>query len=265
MKLDTIFQRAKKEGRVVFIPYLMAGDPDRDSTKLMLQCLHDAGADVVELGIPYGDPLADGPSIAAAGVRALKQDVRIDDVLQFVRTSPLPVVLFTYFNPVLQYGFERFAENAAAAGAAGVIVPDVALEEALQLRALLEARGLAMPLLVAPSTPLERAKSIARQSSGFIYVVSRLGVTGTGAVPDFEPLLKHVAELRSVTEKPLAVGFGLSRPEHMRAVAPFVDGVIVGSAFIDSYAGRTGANAADGVKQLANILLSAGERLEHSK
>lgn len=258
MKLDTIFLRAKKEGRVVFIPYLMAGDPDRVSTKLMLQCLYDAGADIVELGIPYGDPLADGPSIAAAGVRALKQDVRIDDVLELVRTSPLPSVLFTYFNPVFQYGFERFAKNAAAAGAAGVIVPDVALEEALQLRAILEAHGLAMPLLVAPSTPLERAKTIAGQSSGFIYVVSRLGVTGAGAVPDFEPLLKHVAELRSVTEKPLAVGFGLSRPEHMRAVAPFVDGVAVGSALIDCYLGLKGNQAAGAVGDLASALILAG-------
>lgn len=258
MKLDSVFGRAKEEGRVVFIPYLMAGDPDVDSTRLMLQCLNDARADIIELGIPYGDPLADGPSIAAAGVRALEQNVRIDDVLELVRTSSLPVVLFTYFNPVLQYGLERFAKNAAAAGAAGVIVPDVALEEALELRAILEAHGLAMPLLVAPSTPLERAKTIAQQSTGFVYVVSRLGVTGAAAVPDFQPLLKHVTELRRVTEKPLAVGFGLSRPEHMRSVAPFVDGVIVGSAFIDCYSGRKGNDAAGNVKELARTLLTAG-------
>jgi len=265
VKLDTLFGRAKKEGRAVFIPYLMAGDPDLESTRLMVRSLHDAGADIIELGIPYGDPLADGPSIAAAGVRALEQNVRVDDVLELVRTSPLPVVLFTYFNPVLQYGLERFAQNAAAAGAVGVIVPDVALEEAVELRAILEAHELQMPLLVAPSTPIERAKTIAQQSSGFVYVVSRLGVTGAGAVPDFAPLLKHVAELRSVTEKPLAVGFGLSRPEHMRAAAPFVDGVIVGSAFIDAYAGHMGASAASEVKSLADLLLSAGERLQHSK
>jgi tryptophan synthase alpha chain len=265
MKLGAVFERAKQNGRTVFIPYLMAGDPDLSSTETMLHALGDAGADLIELGIPYGDPLADGPSIAAAGIRALAQNVRIEDVLSLVRNSPLPIVLFTYFNPVLQYGLERFAAHAAQAGAAGVIVPDVALEEARELRTVLERHGLEMPLLVAPSTPLERATLIARQSTGFVYVVSRLGVTGTGSVPTFEPLREHVAQLRTVTAQPLAVGFGLSSPAHMREVVPFVDGVIVGSAFIDSYAGYSGDAAAEKVREFALELLSAGGRLQHSK
>lgn len=265
MKLGPVFDLAKRNGRTVFIPYLMAGDPDLASSGLMLRALADAGADLVELGIPYGDPLADGPSIAAAGMRALAQHVRIDDVLALVRNSPLPIVLFTYFNPVLQYGLERFAAFAAQAGAAGVIVPDLALEEALELRTVLGAHGLEMPLLIAPSTPLERARAIAAQSTGFVYVVSRLGVTGAGSAPRFEPLRAHVAQLRTVTKKPLAVGFGLSSAQHMHEVAPFVDGVIVGSAFIDAYAGHAGQAAAAKVGKLALELASAGERLQHSK
>ena len=263
--LTRVFEQAKERGRPAFIPYLMAGDPDVSTTALMLRALSEAGADVIELGVPYGDPLADGPSIAAAGVRALAHGVRIDDVVELVRAAPLPVVLFTYFNPVLQYGLPRFAARAAEAGAAGVIVPDLALEEALELRTLFGERGLEMPLLVAPSTPLERARIIAAQSTGFVYVVSRLGVTGAGAAPSLEPLRAHVAQLRTVTEKPLAVGFGLSSASHMREIAPFVDGIIVGSAFIDAYAGCTGEPAAAKVGDLALELVSAGDRLQHSK
>lgn len=226
----------------------MAGDPDLPTTQAIISAVAAAGADAIELGIPYGDPLADGPTIAAAGVRALANGVGVGEVLQIVRDAVSrnapPIVLFTYFNPVYQYGIERFARDASAAGAAGVIVPDIALEEGQELRAALSARGLHMPLLVAPSTPRERAKRIAEASSGFIYVVSRLGVTGAGAAPDFSPLRKQIEMLRSVTSKPLAVGFGISKPEHVREVRGIVDGFIVGSALIDAYAGASGEEAA---------------------
>ncbi len=175
----------------------MAGDPDLRTTAQIIDAVRDAGADAVELGIPYGDPLADGPTIAAAGVRALGNHVEVPQVLELVRDAVArhapPIVLFTYFNPVYQYGIERFANDAARAGAAGVIVPDIALEEGL--RAARCARAIAicdMPLLVAPSTPRERAARIAQASSGFVYVVSRLGVTGAGSAPDFTPLRAQV-------------------------------------------------------------------------
>jgi tryptophan synthase alpha chain len=185
MALESIFVRARSEGRAAFIPYLMAGDPDLATTEAMMAALAAVGADAIELGIPYGDPLADGPSIAAAGQRALSGGTGITDVVALAARSRkaggAPVILFTYFNPVYQYGIERFSRDAAAAGIAGAIVPDIALEESEDLRAALTADGLEMPLLVAPSTPRERAKRIAEASGGFVYVVSRLGVTGAGS------------------------------------------------------------------------------------
>jgi tryptophan synthase alpha chain len=256
MKLESIFT----PDRPAFIPYLMAGDPDLDTTRALIDALAQSGADAIELGIPYGDPLADGPTIAAAGVRALASGTGISEVLTLVRevhaNGGPPFVLFTYFNPVYQYGIERFAADAAAAGAAGAIVPDVALEEGEQLRAALHAHGLDMPLLVAPSTPRERAARIAEASSGFVYVVSRLGVTGAAEAPDFRPLYAQIAMLREVTNKPLAVGFGISRNEHVREIAGTVDGFIVGSAVIDAYAGSRGADAAQRVREFSRALVA---------
>ena len=255
MSLDEVFVR----GRCAFIPYLMAGDPDLETTALLIDAMRDAGAHAIELGIPYGDPLADGPTIAAAGIRALANGVGIAQVLEVVRAAVArnapPIVLFTYFNPVYRYGVERFAADAASAGAVGAIVPDVALEESETLQKALSAHGLQMPLLVAPSTPRERAAKIAQASGGFVYVVSRLGVTGAGSAPDFSPLRKHIHMLREVTDKPLAVGFGISRAEHVREVGPFVDGTIVGSALLDSYAGARGRQAAQRAGEFARSLL----------
>ncbi len=243
MSLSEVFH----PNQCAFIPYLMAGDPDLETTTLLIRAVADAGADAIELGIPYGDPLADGPTIAAAGVRALAGGVRIPDVLKLVRKvarSAPPIILFTYFNPVYQYGIERFARDAADAGAAAVIVPDIALEEGETLQSALTAFGLDMPLLVAPSTPRERAARIAEASTGFIYVVSRLGVTGANEAPDFSPLQAQLKMLRELTDKPLAVGFGISKPEQVHHVREFVDGIIVGSALIDSYGGSSGEEAA---------------------
>ncbi len=251
--LEEIFKKPP-----AFIPYLMAGDPDVETTALLIRAVTQAGADAIELGVPYSDPLADGPSISAAGTRALSQGTRLTDVLHIVEgaaaKSP-PILLFTYYNPVLQCGVERFARDAAQAGVAGAIVPDLALEESTVLRAALEAEGLAMPLLVAPSTGRERAARIAEASSGFIYVVSRLGVTGAGNAPTFAPLRTQVSMLRNLTQKPLAVGFGISTPEHVRAVCDIVDGIIVGSAIVDAYEGSRGEEAAARVDGFCRTLL----------
>ncbi|MFZ0031888.1 MAG: tryptophan synthase subunit alpha [Candidatus Cybelea sp.] len=246
-KLTAAFERAKGEGRVAFIPYVMAGDPDLGTTEVIVTALSAAGADLIELGVPHSDPLADGPTIASAGARALANGTRLSDVLALVRRSSAtcaPLLLFTYFNPVYQFGLERFAREAAGAGAAGAIVPDCALEESAQLQAALHAQGLEMPLLVAPSTTRDRARLIADAATGFVYVVSRLGVTGARTSPDFAPLKTQLAMLRELTAKPLAVGFGLSRPAEVREVAGHADGVVVGSALIDSYAGFEDGDAA---------------------
>ena len=210
-----MFERAKLERRVAFIPYIMAGDPDLATTEAIVAALSAAGADAIELGIPYSDPLADGPTIASAGARALAngtQAVRRARAGAPMQRRCAPLLLFTYFNPVYRIGAERFADEASAAGAAGAIVPDLALEESDELRYALHARGLEMPLLVAPSTTRARAQRIAEAATGFVYVVSRLGVTGAGKTPDFAPFEAQLAMLREVTKKPLAVGFGLSRP-----------------------------------------------------
>src|SRR5579863_492677 len=245
--VQSAFERAKRERRVAFIPYLMAGDPDLATTEILLDALSSAGADVIELGVPYSDPLADGPSIASAGARALAGGTRLTDVLALAARCSArcaPMLIFTYFNPIDRFGIPRFAREAAAAGAAGAIVPDVALEESGDLRDALRAQSVAMPLLVAPSTPRERAARIAAASSGFVYVVSRLGVTGVSAAPKLDALRAQLAMLRELTQKPLAVGFGLHRPTDVRDVAQLADGVVVGSALVDAYAGSRGAEAA---------------------
>ncbi len=242
----------------------MAGDPDVDTTNAVLSTLTDAGADAIELGIPYGDPLADGPTIAAAAARALRNGIRIRDVLALVKrfrnNGGAPVILFTYFNLVYKYGIERFAHEAADAGACAAIVPDIALEEAQDLAVHLAASGLDMPLLVAPSTPQERALQIARKSTGFIYVVSRLGVTGAGTAPDEIALRQQIAMLRSVTHSPLALGFGVSNAGHVGFAGPLADGIIVGSALIDAYHGSRGAVAAERVRAFIAPLIAAGHR-----
>lgn len=259
--LEAIFDRARNAQRAAFIPYVMGGDPDATTTLAILETLTHAGVDAIELGIPYSDPLADGPTIAAAGQRALLAGTTIPSVLELVRVhhqrGGAPIVLFTYFNPVYQYGMERFAREAAEAGASAVIVPDIALEEGAALGATLAQQGLDMPLLVAPSTKPERARRIAAQSSGFIYVVSRLGVTGTGTRPSTDAVRAQIAMLRNLTDEPLAVGFGVSKPEHVREVATLADGIIVGSALIDAYAGTSGEEAAQRVRAFVEPLIAA--------
>ncbi|MDP9111560.1 MAG: tryptophan synthase subunit alpha [Candidatus Eremiobacteraeota bacterium] len=264
--LERIFDRNRSTPRLAFIPYLMAGDPDVETTAALLQELTRSGAAAIELGIPYGDPLADGPTIAAAGTRALARGVRIDDVLELARAAAsrtptcAPIVLFSYYNPIYQYGIGRFARAAAEAGVAGVIVPDVALEEVADLQTALASEGLDMPLLIAPSTRLERARRIASAATGFVYVVSRLGVTGADVTQNVEALREQIAALRTVTDKPLAVGFGISRAEHVRAILGLADGFIVGSALIDAYAGTSGSEAAGRVRTFVKSLYGRGGR-----
>ena len=261
------FAKAKAEKRCALIPYLSAGDPDRETSAALIRAAIDAGVDIIEIGIPYGDPLADGPTIAAASQRALEAGMTVDGALALAsdvalchteRSDPelaegersrsadgTPVLMFTYLNPIVQYGVERFVDALVAAGAAGAIIPDLPLEESVTIRGAFIARGLALPLLVAPTTPLERAIAIGNASDGFLYLVSRLGVTGAGRMPDFAWIAERVSQLRPrLNGKPIAVGFGIATPEHVREIARLADGAIIGSALIDSYAGTRGAEAA---------------------
>lgn len=261
-RLEQVFARAKSCRRAAFVAYIMAGDPDLETTRSILDALTAAGTDLIELGIPYGDPLADGHTIAAAAHRALANGTRLRHVFELVRQyraagDRAPIVLFSYFNPIFRYGIERFAHASADAGATGLIVPDLALEESAELRASAAVHDLQVPLLVAPSTPPKRAERIAGAAGGFIYVVSRLGVTGAGQAPDVGTVRRQVAVLRELTTKPLAVGFGVRRPEDVREVASFADGVIVGSALIDTYRGQRGVEAARSVGGFVEPLIAA--------
>ncbi|MGA7173058.1 MAG: tryptophan synthase subunit alpha [Candidatus Dormiibacterota bacterium] len=246
---DRIGQRlrdAEQQQRAALIGYLVAGDPDLETTELVIAAVAAAGLDVLELGIPYGDPLADGPTIAAAGQRALAAGANLESTFGLVERlhQLVPIILFTYFNPVFHFGVDKFAEKAADAGASGVIIPDITLEEIDEVRGSLRSRRLAFPLLVSPTTEPDRAGRIAATSDGFVYLVSRLGVTGEGIGPDLSWLRGQVERMRKVTDKPLAVGFGISTPAQVASVASWSDGVIVGSGLVSSYAGSSGREAA---------------------
>jgi tryptophan synthase alpha chain len=226
------------------MPFLMAGDPDLAHTRASLLALQANGADLVELGIPYSDPLADGPVIQAAASRALKARTTPAGVLEMLSSLKgeltLPVVLFTYSNPLLNRGMEAFCAAAAAAGAAGLVVPDLPLEEAEKLSAIAAAAGLDLVLLVAPTTPAERMERIHQASRGFTYLVSVTGVTGVRT--NLESRVGDlVGQLKTQGNTPVAVGFGISGPEQARQVRDWgADGAIVGSALVKVMAAAHG-------------------------
>jgi tryptophan synthase alpha chain len=247
-RIAAIFEKTRAEKRAALIPYIMAGDPDFGTTGLVIDALTTAGADLIELGIPYSDPLADGPTVAAAGQRALEGGATVEGVLRVAREAhergAAPILFFTYVNPVAQYGAAAFAKAARGAGALGAIIPDIPLEEIDAFTPAFHAEGLALPLLIAPTTPAQRAARIAERSDGFVYLVSRLGVTGARREPDIRWIADAIAGLRAHGGKPIAVGFGISTPAHVRSLAGIADGIVVGSALIDAMAAKRGAAAA---------------------
>lgn len=242
------FAALKSQGRRALIPYITAGHPDPDRTVELIAALEEAGADVIELGLPFSDPMADGPVIQASSQRALELGVNFDRALELVqRARPgIPIVLFSYLNPVLAAGPDALT-RAAQAGFSGVLVTDLPVGSDPELEARIGAGPLAFIRLVAPTTPAERMREIAEHGSGFVYLISRLGVTG---VRDDLPreLPETVARLRGATTLPVAVGFGVSRPEQAAAVARMADGVVVGSAMVRA--------AGEGVKQAAQLAAS---------
>ena len=214
----------------------MAGDPTLDITDKILLKLQEKGADFIELGIPYSDPLADGPIIQLSASRAIKSGTSLAQVLDLLKNLKgklfIPVILFTYFNPLLSFGFKRFCEVASNAGAAGVIIPDLPLEETKQFSQIANEFNLDLILLVAPTTPIERMKMISRRTRGFSYLVSVTGVTGERS--KLENRVENlIGQLKEISSKPVAVGFGISSPEHIIKVRQWgADGVIIGSAFV---------------------------------
>jgi len=230
------FQRLRSQNTPALIPFITAGDPDLETTAQALQALDRQGADIIELGVPYSDPLADGPVIQAAATRALHRGTRLESVLELLgQVSPqlqAPVILFTYYNPILHRGIERFLDEIHQAGASGLVVPDLPLEEAACILEPAAERGIEVVLLVAPTSSAERIQAIAQKSQGFIYLVSVTGVTGVRTeVATRVPSL--IQQIRQVTDKPIGVGFGISQPEHARQVVDWgADAVIVGSAIV---------------------------------
>jgi tryptophan synthase alpha chain len=229
------------------MPYLMGGYPDLAGSVECGLAAAEAGADLIELGVPFSDPLADGPVIHTAGTEALRNGVHVHDVLGVAReiSSQVPVVLMVYSNPILKRGAERFVDEAAAAGAAGLIVPDLPFDEADAVRGACDAAGLALVPLVAPTTTSERLAEIGREARGFVYTVSLSGTTGErdALAPE---LADTVARVRAATDVPVAVGFGISTAEHARHVGAIADGVIVGSRIVRA-AGEGGAEAVGAV------------------
>jgi tryptophan synthase alpha chain len=235
-RIKNTFNKLNKKKETALIPYIMAGDPDLATTRKLIFEMEKAGCDIIELGAPFSDPLADGPTIQKAAIRSLKNLTTIADVLGLVaevrKESKIPLILMTYYNLIFKYGEERFVHDAAAAGLDGVILPDLPPEEAGILIPAAKKAGLDMIFLLAPTSTGERIKLVCRVSQGFVYYVSLTGVTGARA--DIQHSVKDSLEkIKAVTDKPIGVGFGISTPDQAAQVAQWgADGVIVGSALV---------------------------------
>jgi tryptophan synthase alpha chain len=234
-RIEARFKERKAQGRPALVAYITAGDPSPDRTVELALAMERGGADVLELGVPFSDPIADGPVIQRASDRALQAGTNVAKVLEIARQirseSALPLLLFSYMNPLLRYGFDKLAKDARGAGIDGVLLTDLSVEEAEKPVEQLGAQGLDTVFLAAPTSTERRLKLVAEYSSGFVYVVSRTGVTGErdSVLGSVEGL---IGRLRALTPKPLAVGFGVSKPEHVAEIGRYADGVVVGSAFM---------------------------------
>lgn len=234
-RINAKFAELRSSGRVAFIPYVTAGDPDADATVEIALALERSGADLIELGVPYSDPLADGPTIQDAFTRVLARGFRVADTFSIARRirekSEVPLLTMASYSLVHRYGCERYVAEAQAAGIDGAIVPDLTVADGGELLELAASQDFATVLLVAPTTGCEREHAIVEKSTGFVYCISVLGITGArDELP--ADLRDHVKRLKRQTSKPVCVGFGVSRPEHVKTVAEIADGVIVGSAIV---------------------------------
>ncbi len=234
-RISRLFEDLKKQGRPGLIAYITAGDPTPAHTAGLVTALERGGAELIELGVPFSDPIADGPVIQRGADRALRAGTTVAKVLdiasQIREHSQIPLLLFTYMNPILRYGLDRLAGDAAARGIDGCLLTDLSVEEADEYAGAMHKHGLDTVFLGAPTSTPERRKLVAKHSTGFIYLVSRTGVTGEreSLSDSVAPL---VASMREITDLPLAVGFGISTPDHVRAVGSVADAVVVGSAFV---------------------------------
>ena len=234
-RIENKFVELSTRNEKALIVYLTAGDPSLDITKQLIFALEKAGVDILEIGVPFSDPTADGPVIQAAAQRSLKAGTTLEGVLKMVaevrKVSDIPIVLFGYFNPIFAYGVKKFAQAARNAGVDGVLVVDLPYEEAKELRDYTDAVGIDFISLIAPTTDKERLKKIVSKASGFLYYISITGITGTTA-PKISNIKVEVEKIRKTTKLPVAVGFGISQPEQAREIGRFADGVVIGSAVV---------------------------------
>ncbi|MCE5315453.1 MAG: tryptophan synthase subunit alpha [Armatimonadota bacterium] len=240
-RIDAAFAELKSHGEKALICFLTCGDPNFPATKELVLKTFESGADIMELGVPFSDPLADGPTIQSASFRALQAGATVHGVIETVRSirqeCDKPIVLMTYFNPIQRYGLSRFAKDSSQAGADGVIMVDLPAEEAAEWKSAADGFGLATIFLLAPTSTKERIALTAKMASGFIYCVSRTGVTGAqSSVP--ADLKSLVDTIKAASGLPVAIGFGISKPEHVREVTQFADGAVVGSALVNMVADK---------------------------
>lgn len=234
-RIDRCFAALKSRNEVALVPFLTAGDPDLDTTRRLLDAASRGGADLIELGVPFSDPTADGPAIQRSSARAIEYGVSLPKILSMVAefrlTSDVPIVLFGYYNPIFHYGPERFARDAKAAGADGILVVDLPPEEADELYQPTRAEGLRMIFLLAPTSDESRVRAVMKKAGGFVYFVSMTGVTGSKSI-DTGHVRGRIAALREHCDLPIGVGFGITTAEEAATVASFADAVVVGSAIV---------------------------------
>lgn len=263
-RLKDTFARLKKEGRSAFIPFISAGDPDMETSLAILEALPGCGADIIELGMPFSDPMADGPAVQASSTRAIAAGATMPKVIELVRKfrkkdNKTPIVLMGYFNPIHAYGTAKFARDVAAAGVDGLIAVDLPIEEDEVLRAPAAAQGVDLVRFVTPTTGEERLKRIVEAASGYLYYVSVAGVTGTKSFAEAD-VASAIARVRAATALPVAVGFGIKTPEQAATIARLADGVVVGSAIVGKVAenlGQPGQTVVKAVTELCTSLAQA--------
>jgi len=249
-RIDTLFREKKREGKTALILYLTAGYPDLETTEALIPELEQAGADLIELGVPFSDPIADGPTIQKASTLSINAGATLKKIMALVKRlrtkTRIPILLFSAFNPIWKHGLEKTVTDCARIGIDGLLVPDLPPEEADDLISLCEGKNLSHVFLIAPTTPLDRARRIAGKCTGFIYYISTKGVTGARKNLD-GTITPHLRELKNLTSKPVAVGFGISKPEHVRALKKSAEGVVVGSALIREV--QAGKNLQDRIRR----------------
>ncbi len=233
-RITETFKKIRQNGEKALVGFVTAGDPDFETSKKIILSMCYSGIDILELGIPFSDPSADGPVIQRSSMRALKKGMTMEKALDMVKEirkhHSIPIVLFSYYNPVLAYGAARFQKDAMDSGADGVLVVDLPPEESDELTSCWDGREFPLIRLIAPTTGADRAKKIARGAEGFIYLISKTGVTGSGGL-DTSKTGEYADMVRKVTDMPVCTGFGISKPEDARALAAFGDGIVIGSAF----------------------------------